>query len=96
MTSKEALREMWVFALNPYISAKQPRDQYLYDIIERDLQVLKIIKKHEPSFYRLGMCSSAKHYNQIYEDGNFLHKRILTDDEFKLLKEWYNEAEMVI
>lgn len=56
-------------------------------IIEKELKVLEIIKEKSVDIFELRCCSSAKEYNERMV-ANFLK---LTQEEFNLLKRYWNE-----
>ena len=89
MTSKKAFETIAAFL--PYCFGDELK------IIARDLEVLDILKKHKPSFFRLSFCDTVSHYNLIYEDGTCpkrtFHHKILNEKEFKLIKEWLKNEE---
>ena len=92
MTSKEALNYILENAVDDLDVLFDNDLQLSFKIIERDLKVLEIIWNHTPSIMRLNLCNTVKQYNKIYIDNNPLQKRILNEDEFKLLKEWLENA----
>ena len=92
--SKEAIKRIKKVA--DYIAQSNAWDirDELYkccDNIEKDLEVLEIIRNHTPSIMRLKLCNTVEQYNKIYIDNSPLQKRILNEYKFKLLKEWLNE-----
>lgn len=50
--------------------------------------ILCIIKKHEPSIFRLKFCKNYKEYNLLFLDNKSLCFKILSEIEFNILKEW--------
>lgn len=90
MTGKEALLDLIDTIKYTHSDGKTllSYDKKITDIIMKDLEVLEILKKHEPNFWWLKILTKVEEYNKKYIDIPALKKRILTEEEFKLLKEW--------
>lgn len=84
MTSKEAL-EIIGEHCNEYDTARN-RYQYEYSLIEKDLEVLDIIKDNEVDIWAIRYCTSLEQYN-CKEDGRLN----LNEYEYNLLKEWIKD-----
>ena len=73
MTSKEALNQLYLWAVTPEIAMET---QFYCDIIEKDLEVLDILKK---------LFTTEYDPIKVKVDG------IITPEEFEKFKEWLNE-----
>lgn len=58
------------------------------EAIEKDLEVLEIIKTKKPYFSRLVCSKTVEQYNKVYTAYEPFNSQLLTEEEFKLLKEW--------
>lgn len=81
MTSKEAVLELICEAKS--FNRDDGRVCFLRKIIEKDLEVLEIIKKKNVATFLIPCCNNARDYSM--KTSGF---EALTDKEFKLLKEW--------
>lgn len=81
MTSKEALEKLNFEC----IRSNGIDDEYAKElkIVERDLEVLEIIKKKNVAIFLIPCCNNARDYSM-----KTIGFEALTDKEFKLLKEW--------
>ena len=86
MTSKEALLEL--------ISTFYDKDLEEIKIIEKELEVLEIIKKKKVCIYSIQENDNFNDYNWelyfIYHRENASEMQ-LTETEFNLIKEWLND-----
>ena len=78
MNSKEALNNIKNLFIGSPINPTQQ-----FEIIEKDLEVLEIIKKKNVATFLIPCCNNARDYSM--KTSGF---ESLTDKEFKLLKEW--------
>lgn len=96
MTSKEALEELRSQVGNItyfthdsegvlQMATFQVRDSGLFEIIEKDLEVLKILKNKKVDIILLTMCPYVSAYNCYYKNATELH---LTRKQFNKVKEW--------
>lgn len=81
MTSKQALEKLNFEC----IRSNGIDDEYSKElkIIEKDLEVLELIKKKNVATFLIPCCNNARDYSM--KTSGF---EALTDKEFKLLKEW--------
>ena len=81
MTSKEALEKLNFEC----IRSNGIDDEYSKElkIVERDLEVLEIVKKKNVATFLIPCCNNVRDYSM--KTSGF---EALTDKEFKLLKEW--------
>ena len=78
MTSNKALKEL---KENAQEICKWELDRL--EIIEKDLEVLEIIKKKNVAIFLIPCCNTTLDYSM-----KTIGFEALTDKEFKLLKEW--------
>jgi hypothetical protein len=57
------------------------------DIIEKALKALEIIKKKKVDTYLLALTKNVNQYNRLFEEHLISLCRLLTQEEFDLLKE---------
>ena len=81
MNSVEALVELIVEAKS--LNRNDSRLSFLRNEIEKDLEVLELIKKKNVATFLIPCCNNAHDYSM--KTSGF---EPLTDKEFKLLKEW--------
>ena len=81
MTSKKALEKLNFEC----IRSNGIDDEYAKElsIVEKDLEVLELIKKKNVATFLIPCCNNARDYSM--KTSGF---EALTDKEFKLLKEW--------
>ena len=84
MTSREALKEL---KENAQEICEWELDRL--NIIEKDLEVLEIIKKKNVATFLIPCCNNARDYSM--KTSGF---EALTDKEFKLLKEWLENGKI--
>ena len=97
MTSKEALEELVMWANNGYFAITEEREKEIVPIIEKDLDVLEIIKKKGIFVYLLKQSKNVEEYNSLMliafkkmAEKNYkcaVEKFCLTQEEYDLLKE---------
>lgn len=99
MTGKEALKHIIEDNFNMIITTYPPKPAYngltkedMIAIIEKDLEVLELIKRKEPYFSRFN-SKTVEEYNKIFTYYELFKPQLLTEEEFELLKEWYYKNE---
>lgn len=82
MNSKEALRQL---RKHLCFNTEQEHHEnlYFYEMIEKDLEALEIIKKKGVNVSLVLRCNTAKEYNKYFE----IDFEKLTEEEFFILKE---------